>query len=180
VRIAQIAWLQQVFRRLHQGFQTTHHIRHIAKRSRLPPVAIDREWLIAQSLRDEVGNNPAIVLQHTRTIGVEYPCNLDGQAIQAIVVVEYCFSCALTFIVAGAGTDRIDMADIALALRVLFGIAIDFARRRLERAGACLPRKVKHVLRAKHACIQGADRVSLVLWRGCGARQIVDAVERRT
>ena len=77
---------------------------------------------------------------HARPVGVEDPGDLDRQTVLAVIVEEQGFGAALALVVAGARPDRVDVAPIALGLRVDLRVAIDLAGRGLEdRALAAWP-----------------------------------------
>jgi len=102
------------------------------QRARLQPVAIERDVMAKQRLDNEVRDHATVVGVHPRTVGIEYPCDLDRQIVLPTVVEEQGFRATLALVVAGARTDRIDVPPIVLALRVNAGIAIDLRGRGLQ------------------------------------------------
>ena len=64
---------------------------------------------------------------HARAVGVEDARDLDLELVLAMIVEEQRLGAALALVVAGARTDRIDVAPVVLGLRVHRGIAVDLA-----------------------------------------------------
>src|SRR5207248_4458873 len=97
----------------------------IAEAAGLGAIAIDRDVLAVQRLRDEVRNHPAVIGVHAWPVGVEDPHHLDSQPVLAPVIEEQSLGTALALIVARTHTDRVHTTPIALGLRMDFGVAID-------------------------------------------------------
>src|SRR5262249_34557305 len=119
----------------HQAHETVDEVVHVAKRSRLRALAVNRQRLPAQGLRDEVTDDPAIGGVHARAIGVEDADHADIQPVAALVVVEERLGTALALVITTTDADGVDVAPVVFALRVLFGIAVDLAGAGLEDAG---------------------------------------------
>ena len=73
---------------------------------------------------------------HARAVGVEDARHLDADAVLAVVVEEQRLGAALALVVAGARTDRVDVAAIGLRLRVHERVAVNLAGRGVEDACA--------------------------------------------
>ena len=71
----------------------------------------------------------------------------------------------LSFVVARARTDGIDVAVVILRLGMHVGIAVDLRRRGLEEARFVAFRRVQAVVGALAADQRRADGIGLVLWR---------------
>ena len=69
---------------------------------------------------------------HARAIGIEDARHFDAQFVLAQVVKEQRLGAAFAFIVAGARSDRIDVAPIVFGLRMNAGIAVNLRRRGLQ------------------------------------------------
>ena len=67
---------------------------------------------------DEVGNHAPIIGVHARAIGIEDPHDLYVELVLPMVVEKEGLGAALSFIVARARADRVDIAPIALGLRM--------------------------------------------------------------
>src|SRR5271165_4452080 len=74
-----------------------HEVIHVAKRSGLTSISVDRERLIAEGLNDKIRDDSTIVEVHSRAIGVENSGNLDLHLILAMVVKKECFGASLPF-----------------------------------------------------------------------------------
>jgi hypothetical protein len=61
---------------------------------------------------------------HIGAVGVEDPGDLDAQIILSAVIEEQSLRRALALVLAGAWSERIDVAPITLGLRVDLGIAV--------------------------------------------------------
>src|SRR5262249_11925003 len=137
VRVAQVDWALFALQG-HEAHEALDEIIDVAERTSLQSIAIDREILAAQRLDDEVRNHTAVVDGHARAVGVEDAHEAQVHALRSNEIHCEGFGAALTFVVTRADTDRIDVTPIRLRLRMDLGIAIDFARRRLEEARAVL------------------------------------------
>lgn len=121
--------------RTHQAHQALDQVRDEAERPRLRPLAIDGDRFAPKRLHDEVRYHPAILRMHARTIGIEYPGDLDAQLMLAVIVKEQRLCAALAFIIARPEADRIDIAPVVFGLRVNNRIAVDFRRGCLKDLG---------------------------------------------
>ena len=90
-----------------------------------------------QRLDDKIRYHLTIVRVHARPVGVEDPCDFDGQLLLAPIVEEQGFRAAVALVVTGARANRIDVPPIVLTLRMHVGIVSEveacsiLARRRL-------------------------------------------------
>ena len=73
----------------------------------------------------------AIRWMNAGTIRVENAGDLDLHDMLPVVVEEQCFSTSLSFVIAGARTDRIDVAPIVLGLGMDRRVAVNLAGRGL-------------------------------------------------
>ena len=113
---------------------------------------------------------------HPRAVGVEDADDLDRQAALHPVAVEERLGAALALVVARADADRIYVAPVALDLRMDGGIAVHFARRRLQYLGAQTLREPEHVDRAVDAGLHGLHRIALIVDRRRRTGEVVDLV----
>ncbi len=63
------------------------------------------------------------------TIGVEDSCNFDRESVLAKVVEEKGLGASFSFVIAGAWSDRVDIAEVVFGLLVHEGVAIYFTGR---------------------------------------------------
>ena len=104
--------------------QSVDQVVDVTERSGLGAVAVDRQRPAGQGRHDEVGYDAAVVRTHARAVGVEDPSDLDRHVVLAAVVEEQRLGAPLALVVAGPDTDRVDVAPVALVLRVYFRVAV--------------------------------------------------------
>ena len=163
--------------RVHHPHQRLDDVVDVGERPGLLAVAVDRQFLAAQRRDAEVGNHAAVVDRHPRPVGVEDAHDADVDVVLPMVVHHQAFGDALAFVVAGAHADRIDVAPVALGLRMLLGIAVDLAGRGQQDARAHALGQPQHVDRAHHAGLDGLDRIVLVVHRRGRAGEMKDAID---
>ena len=112
---------------------------------------------------------------HARAVGVEDARDLDLQPMLAVVVEEQGLGAALAFVIAGARADGIDVAPIALALRMDERVAIDLGGGGLQDARMHPLGEAQHVDGAMHAGLGGLHRIVLIVDGRSRAGEIVDA-----
>src|ERR1700712_4044639 len=174
--ISQIARTRHVRRALHQQLQPTHQVLDETEAASLPPGAVNRDRSTSQGLHDEIGDDTSVVLQHSRTVGVEDAGDLDLNAMSAVVVEEESFGSPFALIITGARTDRIDAAGITLRLRVNFRISVNLAGRGLQYPARLLLGQFQYIESADHARLHGANGGPVIVARGRRTCQIVDPV----
>src|SRR3954467_374085 len=177
VGIAEIARAGKRRRALHQQFQAADEIIHEAEASGLRTVTVNGDRVAAQRLDDEVRNDASVILQHSRSIGVENASDFDLQSIKAVIVEYQRFGGPLAFVVTSPRTYRIDMADIGFRLRMNFRVPINLAGGSLKNSGSVLPGELQHVHSADDAGFHRSDRIALVVPRRGRTREIVNAVD---
>ena len=84
----------------------------------------------------------------------------------------------LGLVVDATRADRVDVAPVGLALRVLLRVAIDLARRGQEEACPVLLGQPERVVRPGGADLERVEREAEVVDRRGGRRQVVDEVDR--
>ena len=87
-RVSQIHGSGDIVRRVHQSYQPIDKVVHIAERTGLVALAIDRNVFITKGLHDEVRYHPPIVWMHARPIGIEDARDLDRQTMLAPIIEE--------------------------------------------------------------------------------------------
>ncbi len=140
-------------------------------------VTIDGDGLIAQGLDNKVGDNAAVVGVHVRTVSVEDAGDLDAQTVLTAVIEEKRLGAAFALIVAGAGTDGVDVAPVAFGLGVDDGVTVDLAGGGLEDLGFDPLGQAEHVDGAVHAGFGGLHGVELIVDRRGRAGQVIDLVD---
>ena len=161
----------------HQPDQSIDQLVHIAEGAGLLAGAVERQLLSPQRLHDEVGDHPPVVLRHAGPVGVEDPGDADIDPVLAVIVHHQRLGDALALVVAGAGADGVDIAPVALRLRM---DGRDLRRPRRSRPGESGPEPLgqhQHVDGAQHVRLDGLDRVVLVVNGRGGAGQVVDLVD---
>src|SRR5262249_31805084 len=98
-RISKVDGAGHIIRCFDQSHQSVNQVVNIAERSRLVAFAVDGDVLIAQRLHHKVRYDATVVWMHTRSIGVEDPCNLNGQAMLTSIIEEQRLRTAFTFVV---------------------------------------------------------------------------------
>uniref|UniRef100_A0A0N4Z812 Transcriptional regulator n=1 Tax=Parastrongyloides trichosuri TaxID=131310 RepID=A0A0N4Z812_PARTI len=127
VRIADVDGLWAQIGHGIKAQQRRHGIGDIAEGAGLRAIAVNGDRLARQSLGDEIGDHPPVVGRHAGAIGVENAGDARVHRVVPGVVRAQGFGGTLAFVVAGADTDRVDPAPVALHLRMDFRIAIDLA-----------------------------------------------------
>ena len=114
---------------------------------------------------------------HARPVRVENAGDLDIELMLTVVVEKKRFRAAFTFVITRPDADRVDVAPIALHLRVNDRITVDLARRCLKNAALEPLGEPEHVDRAMHRGFGGLHRIMLIMhWRR-RARKVVNFVD---
>ncbi len=174
--VAEIDRSGHVARRHHHAHHALDEVVDIAEGARLQAVAVERDVLAPERLHDEVRDHAPVVRVHAGSVGVEDPDDLDLQLVLAAVVEEQRLGAALALVVAGARPDRIDVAPVALGLRVHGGIAVDLRGRGLQDRNPEPLGEAQHVDRAEHAGLGRLHRIELVVHRRGGTGEVVDPI----
>src|SRR5262245_2599445 len=101
---------------------------------------------------------------HAWTVCIEDAGDLDLELVLAVVVEERRLGAALALIVAGARTNRIDIAPVGFGLWMHRRVAVHLARRRLEDATFEAFGEPQHVDRAMHRSLCRLHGVVLVVY----------------
>src|SRR5688500_987073 len=174
-RVAEVNRIVQTVS-VHELDQAPDEVVDVTERTSLFAFTVERQRFAAQSLYDEVGNDAAIVLQHSWSISVEDACDTDVDLVLAVIVSHQRFGNAFTFVVARTHAYRVDVAPVVLRLRVDQRIAVNFRRRRLKDARAHAFGEAEHVDGAHDVGLYCFDRVVLIMDRGRRAREVIDLV----
>src|SRR5262245_8455820 len=100
---------------------------------------------------------------HAWSVCIEDAGDLDLELVLAVIVEEQRLSAALALIVAGARTDRIDVAPVGFDLWMHRRVAVHLARRRLEDSTFETLGKPQHVDCAMYRSLRRLHRVVLVV-----------------
>ena len=79
---------------------------------------------------------------------------------------------ALGLVVAAAEADRVDVAPVVLALRVLLGVAVDLAGAGQQVAGVLGLGQAERVVRAERADLERLDRILQIIDRAGRAGEV--------
>ena len=113
-----LTWVTKVHRpryiriTIHETYKAINEIVHIAEASSLLPLSINGNIFALQSLNNEITHHPPIVRIHSRAIGIKDTRHLNRNIILPMIIKEQSFSAALTLIITGANSDRIDLAPV--------------------------------------------------------------------
>src|SRR5438876_2986011 len=176
VRIAEVH--RQVLVGLRERDETADQIVHVAKASRLRPVAEHCERFALERLPDKRRNRATVVRPHPRSVRVEDPRDRRVDSLLPVVGHRHRLGVALRLVVDAARADGIDVAPVGLRLRMHLRVAVDLARRGEEEAGALELRETQRVVRAVRAHLEGLQRQPRVVDRAGRAREVVDELDR--
>ena len=140
-------------------------------------VAIDGDVIATKRLHYEVADHTPVVWLHARPVGVEDAADPYVGPVLSVIVEKEGFGTALAFVVAGADTDRVDVAPIVFPLRMDLRIAIDLACRSLEDTSTAAPRHSKRIDRTEDRSLNRRDGVVLIMNGACRAGEIVDPID---
>lgn len=121
--------------------------------------AEDGNGLAAEGLAEEGGDDAAVVEFHAGAEGVEDAGDGGGEVVGAMEGHGEGFGVAFGFVVAGAGTDGVDVAPIGFALGVFEGVAVTFRGGGEEEAGVPEAGGVEELEGAFAAGAEGFDGV---------------------
>ena len=177
LRVTDVDGTGEIVRGIHGSDHRLDQIVDIAEAPGLLTVAVDRDVLAPERLHHEIADHAAVVRLHARPVGVEDPDHLDPELVLAPVVEEQRLCTALALIVAAANPDGIHSSPVFLLLRMNLRIAVNFAGARLQDLRLHALGETQHVDRAVHAGLRGLHRIELVVYRGSGAREVVDVID---
>jgi hypothetical protein len=92
------------------------------------------------------------------------------------IIEEQSLGAAFPFIVAGAQSDRVDVARVILFLRMNRGVAVDLGGGRPQNFGLHPLGEAQHVNCPVHAHLRGLNRIELIVNRGGWAGQVEDFI----
>ena len=113
---------------------------------------------------------------HARAICVEDTRNLDVEPMLPVIIEKQRFSASLALVIAGAQSDRVHIAPVALRLGVLYRIAVNLACGGLKYARAETFGETQHVDRPVDRYLRRLNRIVLIVDGRSGAGQIVNEV----
>ena len=150
----------------------------VTERAGLPTVAEHRDGLAGERLAHEGGDRTAVVGAHARAVGVEDAHDRGVDALLAVVGHGEGLGVALGLVVDAARADRVDVAPVALGLRVDVRVAVDLARRGEQEARAVRLGQPEHVVRAVGADLERVQRQAQVVDRARRAGEVEHAIDR--
>ncbi len=176
MRIAQIHRSDENIVGRHHAGHTGYQIVHILKTARLRAVPVNRNILAFQCLHDEIGHDPAVVHEHARSIRIENTDDFDAYPVLPMIIHKQRLRTTLAFVVTGTDADRIDIAPIALHLRMHGRITIHLARGCLQDFRLDPFGQAQHIDGPHDRSLDRLDRVILIMYRRGRTRQIVNLV----
>src|SRR4051812_31580078 len=114
----------------HRALDAADEIVDVTEAARLRAIAVDGQRLAAQRLGHEIRDQAPILRVTARTVRVEDAHDSGVEAVGAPVDRSQRLAEALALVIAGAWPERVDVAPVRLALRMLEGIAVNLRRRR--------------------------------------------------
>ena len=148
----------KLVRGVHHADDAFDQVVAVAERAGLRAVAVERDVFAGEGLADEVRDDAAVEGVHPRAVGVEDAHDADVDPVHAVIVHEQRLGGPLAFVVAGPRADRVDVAAIRLALRMLGRVAIDLAGRGLQHLRLAAAGHAQHVDRPHHRRLHRLDR----------------------
>ena len=133
---------------------------------------------LLQRLRHERRNGAAVAQPHARAVGVEDADDLRVDAVGPVVGERDRLGESLRLVVHAARPDRVDVAPVGLALRMLERIAVDLGRRgEHERAPFGLGQP-ERIVRAERSDLERLDRQLEVVDRARRTGPVQHVVDR--
>ena len=118
-----------------------------------------------ERLAEEGRDRAAVVRAHARAVGVEDADDRGVHALLAVVGHRQRLGVALGLVVDAARADRVDVAPVALGLRVDLRVAVDLGGRGGQEARAVLLGQPERVVRAVGADLERVQRQPQVVDR---------------
>lgn len=162
---------------IHEAHKAFDQVVHITKAASLQAFAIDGDFFTFERLHNEVAHHPPVVGVHAGAIGVEDAGHTNVQAMLTVVVKKQGFGAALTFVVAAANANGVDIAPVVFCLGVHGWVTMHLACAGLKNTGIQSLGQAQHVDGTVHAGLEGLNRVVLVVDGAGRASQVVDLVD---
>ena len=156
----------------------SHQVVDVAERARLRTVAEDRDRLAREGLPHEGRDGAAVVGAHAGSVGVEDSHDRGVDALLPVVGHRQGLCVALCLVIDAARANWIDVAPIALGLRVHVRVAVDLARGRRQEARAVGLGQPEHVVRAVGADLERVQRQAQVVDGARRAGEVQHQVDR--
>ena len=176
VRIADVHRL--VIAGLGEADDAVDQVADEAERTGLGPVAEDGDRPVLQRLAHEGRDGAAVVRAHPGAVGVEDADDRGVHALLAVVGHRERLGVALGLVVDAARADRVDVAPVALGLRVDLRVAVDLGGRGGQEARAVQLGQAERVVGAVGADLERVQRQPQVVDRRGGRGEVVDEVDR--
>ena len=97
--MAKVYWSSHIIASLHHSHHPLQQVVDVHEGAGLVAVAVDGQRLAFQGLHDEVGDDPAVIHSHPRTIRVEDADDFDLHAMLPVVVYAEALGATLTLVV---------------------------------------------------------------------------------
>ena len=146
-----------MFIREQQTIDPVNQVIHIAKRTRLGPIAEDGQGFAAQGLLDHVGDDAPVIQAHTRAIGIENADDMRIHFVGVVVCHRHGFSKTLGLIVHRAQSDRVNVAPIAFRLGMFERVAINLRGGSQQKARSVGTADAETIVRTKRTGLHGLD-----------------------
>jgi len=102
----------EIVRSVHHSNDAFNEIIDVAEGSGLGAGAVDSEVFAFECLPYEIGDDSTVEGVHARTVGIEDSDDADIELVHAEVVEAEGFCGAFAFVVAGAGSDGVDVSAV--------------------------------------------------------------------
>src|SRR5258705_7138180 len=124
----------------------------------------------------KIGYHSPVRGMHTRPVSIKNARDLYFKAVLAAIIEEESLGATLSFIVAGAKSNRVDVPPVVLRLGMNRRVAIDFACRCLENTAPQPLGETQHVDGSVHRRLRRLHRIVLIMHRRSRASEIIDFV----
>ena len=161
-----------MFGRLCQPQQAVDLVTHIAEAARLAAVPVNGQIFATQRLFHEVGDDPAVIELHARSIGIKDACDTRVQFVIAVVGHGQGLREPFRLVVNRTRADGIHVTPIGFLLRMFQGIAIAFRGRSNQVLCLVHECRVQRMKGAQRADFQGGDSIHGVVHGTGGAGKV--------
>src|SRR5574340_410176 len=114
-RISEVDWAREILI-IHHPHHALDHIVDITERASLSAVPVYRYVLAPKGLDDKVAYDPAVVLEHPRPVGIEYPYHPYVYPVLPVVVEHEGLGAPLALVVACPEPYGVRVAPVILGL----------------------------------------------------------------
>src|SRR5688572_29980983 len=118
--------------RIHQSDNTVNEVAHVTESPGLCSVAIDRKFVTAESLDDEIRYHASVVFEHTFAVSIKDTDDTGIDFVLPVVIHHQSFGYPLPFIITSTKPQRVHVTPVVFGLRVDQRITVHFTSRSLE------------------------------------------------